>query len=120
MIYNKVVGGYSWDSWTQRGYNHSQDNKAKIFLGLPAAKKQSPLLMHMEYQLRLPDNDFAIAPSQKLIPFIIGDMAIKERILSGSVTYTGATYVDIEKSKEWQSIYVHHTILSTNRQMHQD
>ena len=37
---------------------HSQDDKAKIPIGLTAANKQAPMLMHMEYQLTLPDHDF--------------------------------------------------------------
>ena len=57
---------------------HSQDDKAKVSLGSPAANKQIPLLMHMEYQIRLPDHDHVIASMHKLIPSVIGDMQIKE------------------------------------------
>ena len=57
---------------------HSQDDKAKDSLGLPAANKQTPLLMHMEYQIRLPDHDYVIASMHKLILSVIGDMQIKE------------------------------------------
>ena len=28
---------------------HSQDDKAKVALGLPAASKQAPIVMHMQY-----------------------------------------------------------------------
>ncbi len=31
----------------------SQDDKARVPLGLPAAKKQAPLLMHLEYRIEL-------------------------------------------------------------------
>ncbi|CAF4303346.1 unnamed protein product [Adineta steineri] len=39
----------------------SQDDKARVPLGLPAAKKQALLLMHLEYRSELPDHDFVIA-----------------------------------------------------------
>ena len=58
---------------------HSQDDKTKVSLGLPAAKKQAPILMHMEFQIRLPGHDFVVAPMHKLIPSVIADMQIKER-----------------------------------------
>ena len=41
---------------------HSQDDKAKVPVGLTAANKQAPTLMHMEYQVTLPDHDFVMAP----------------------------------------------------------
>ena len=36
---------------------HSQDDKAKVPIGITAASKQAPLLMHMEYKIILPDHD---------------------------------------------------------------
>lgn len=39
----------------------SQDDKAKVPLGIAAANKQAPLLMHLEYQVRLADHDFVVA-----------------------------------------------------------
>ena len=52
------------------------DDKAKVPIGITAAKKQSPLIMHMEYQITLPDHDFIVGPKHKLIPSVIGDMKI--------------------------------------------
>ena len=46
---------------------HSQDDKAKVPSGLTAANKQAPMLMHMEYRVKLPDYDF-LAAKHKLIP----------------------------------------------------
>ena len=43
---------------------HSQDDKTKVVLGLPAANKQSPILKHMHYQVRLPDHNFVVAYSE--------------------------------------------------------
>ena len=42
-------------------------NKAKVSLGITAATRQAPLVMHMEYEVRLPDNDFVVASKQKLM-----------------------------------------------------
>ena len=36
----------------------SIDDKAKVPIGITAAKLQAPPVMHMEYQARLPDHDF--------------------------------------------------------------
>ena len=47
---------------------HSHDDKAKVPIELTAANKQAPMLMHMEYQVTLPDHDFVVAPKHKLIP----------------------------------------------------
>ena len=46
----------------------SQNDKARVPLGLPAARKQAPLLMHLDYKISLPDHDFVIASGHKLIP----------------------------------------------------
>ena len=53
---------------------HTQDDKAKVAIGLPAAKKQVPIIMHMEYQVQLPNRDYVVAPMDKLIPSVIADM----------------------------------------------
>lgn len=49
----------------------SQDDKARVPLGLTAAKKQSPMVMHLLYPVRLADHDWVIAPKHKLIPSVI-------------------------------------------------
>ena len=48
----------------------SCDDKARVPIGLTAANKQAPLLMHMEYKIKLPDRDFVIATKHKLIPSV--------------------------------------------------
>ena len=40
---------------------HSQDGKAKVQIGITAAPKQAPLLMHMEQKVILPDHDYVMA-----------------------------------------------------------
>ena len=69
---------------------HAQDDKAKVGIGLPASKKQASILMHMEYQVQLPDHDYVVAPMHKLIPSVIADMEVKEKMFSKeAVGYTG-------------------------------
>jgi hypothetical protein len=46
----------------------SQDDKCKVPLGLPAARIQAPMLMHLDYRVQLPDHDWTVAPRHQLIP----------------------------------------------------
>jgi len=80
---------------------HSQDDKAKVPIGLTAANKQSPMVMHMEYQVTLPDHDFVVAAKQKLIPSVIGNMKLvkSKDLMTDAVTYSGATYICIRSAK---------------------
>ena len=88
---------------------HTQDDKAKVALELPAASKQSPIIMHMEYQVQLPDNDFVVASMHKLIPSVIGDIQIKGKTFSNeAVTYSGAMYIGIRSAKHSGSTAFHH------------
>ena len=56
------------------GDNHvfflSQDDKARVPLGLPISKKQTAILMHLEYKVMLPDHDFPIGEKHKLIKMV--------------------------------------------------
>ena len=54
----------------------SQDDKAKVPQGLPAANKQSTILMNLEYRVKLPDHDFVIASGHKLTPSVIAGLDI--------------------------------------------
>ena len=80
---------------------HSQDDKAKVPIGLTAANKQAPMLMHMEYQVTLPDHDFVVAPKHKLISSVIGDTKLfkSKDLTKDAVTYSGATYIGIRSTK---------------------
>ena len=55
----------------------SQDAKARVPIGITAANKQAPLVMHLEYQVRLPDHDFVKAPGHKLIPDVYAGIDLK-------------------------------------------
>ena len=88
---------------------HSQDDKAKVALGLPAENKQVTVLIHMEYEVWLPDHNFTIAPMRRLTPSVIGAMEIKEKSYSReAVTYSGPTYVAIRSAKHSQSSVLYH------------
>ena len=60
---------------------HSQDDTVKLALGLPAANNQDQvsILMHMEYEVRLPGHNIKITPMHKLISSAIGTLEIKEK-----------------------------------------
>lgn len=60
---------------------HSQDNKAKVLIGLTAANRRAPLVMHVEYKVKLPNHDFITAMQNKLVPLIIGDMQVSLQML---------------------------------------
>jgi hypothetical protein len=83
---------------------HSQDDKARVPIGLTAANKQSPMVMHMEYKVTLADHDIVIAPQHKLIPSVLAAMEIKQNCIGrDAVTYSGPTYVAIRSAKHSSS-----------------
>ena len=78
---------------------HSQEDKAKVSIGITAASKQASLLMNMEYKVILPDHDYVVASQHKLIPSVIGGMQVRENDFSGdAVTYSGPTYCTIRNA----------------------
>ncbi|CAF5063316.1 unnamed protein product, partial [Rotaria sp. Silwood1] len=87
----------------------SQDDKARVPLGLPAAKQQAPILMHLEYRMELPDHDFVVAEKHKLIPSVYGALIFKNKQLS----YSGPTYIGIRSGKhEHSTAFTHLADLS--------
>ncbi len=62
----------------------SLDDKSHVPIGLSAANKQAPLLMHLEYRVKLPDHDWVVAAGHKLIPSV----------------YAGIIFFNLIKSKE--------------------
>ena len=81
------------------GNNHvffiSQDDKARVPLGLPISKKQTTILMHLEYKVILPDHDFPIGEKHKLIPSVYA-ACLKQ---DGEVSYNGPTFISIRSGK---------------------
>lgn len=58
----------------------SNDDKARVPLGLAAANLQAPILMHMEYKVRLPDHSFVVVPKHQLIPSVYAVCDITEHM----------------------------------------
>ena len=87
--------------WPEQVTFHSMDDKAKVPIGITAAKKQTSLFMYMEYQLTLPDHDFVVGSKHKLIPSFIGDMkVVKSKDLTNDpVSYFGPTCIPIRSAK---------------------
>lgn len=75
----------------------SQDDKARVPIGITAANKQSPILMHVEYRIKLPDHDWVKANKHKLIPSVYAGLVIKKNGLGNktAVGYSGPTFISI-------------------------
>ncbi|BFZ05261.1 hypothetical protein BsWGS_08300 [Bradybaena similaris] len=88
----------------------SQDDKARVPIGLTAANKQAPLLMHVEYRITLPDHDWVVAARHKLIPSVYAGIEIQKdgQGKPEAVTYSGPTYIAIRSGKHCSSsAYAH-------------
>lgn len=83
----------------------SQDDKARVPIGLTAANKQAPLLMHMEYRVSLPDHDWVVAERHKLIPSVYAGIEIKPMTPGNpqAVGYSGPTFIAIRSGKHSSS-----------------
>lgn len=88
----------------------SQDDKASVPLGIMSAKKLAPMMMHLEYTVRLPDHDFVVAPAHKLKPSVYAACEVKDGQLGDykAVTYSGPTYVAIRSGKHSSSTATSH------------
>ena len=84
----------------------SNDDKARVPLGLAAASLQAPILMHLEYKVRLPDHDFVVGNRHKLIPSVYGVCEINDK---GDVTYSGDTFIRIRSGKHDKSSATTHS-----------
>lgn len=90
----------------------SQDDKSRVPIGLKAAQKQSPLVMHLEYKVTLPDHDWVISERHKLIPSVYAGIIIKPNSLGQpeAVGYSGPTYIAIRSGKHDSSNAASHAI----------
>lgn len=55
----------------------SQDDKARVPLGITAVKKQAPILMRVDYRVQLPDHDWVKADGHKFIPSVYAGKKIE-------------------------------------------
>lgn len=90
----------------------SQDDKARVPIGMTAAKSQAPLLMHVEYKVTLPDHDWVIAARHKLIPSVYAGITINENRIGDpeAVSYPGPTYIAISSGKHASSTAYSHAL----------
>lgn len=79
-------------------------------IGKTAANKQTPLVMHLDYPVKLPDHDWIVAEKHKLIPSVNTLIDIKSEMIGDvkAVTYSGPTFIAIRSGKHSQSTaYAH-------------
>ena len=90
----------------------SQYDKARVPIGLTAANKQSPLLMHVEYRVSLPDHDWVVTAQHKLIPFVFGGIVVQPNGLGKpeAVSYSGPTFIAILSGKHSSSTAYAHAL----------
>jgi len=88
----------------------SQDDKCRVPIGVTAANKQSPLLMHVEYRISLPDHDRVVADQHKHIPSVYAGIRIMPDGLGNkkAVSYSGSTYIAIRSGKHSSSTAMSH------------
>ena len=67
----------------------SIDDKARVKLGLAVASLQAPVLMSLDYKVRLPDHSFVVGDRHS----VYGICDIDDE--KGNVTYTGDTFICI-------------------------
>lgn len=83
----------------------SQDEKARVLIGITVANKQSPMIMHVEYRVSLPDHDWVVSEQHKLIPFVYAGIEIQHNGLRKpeAVGYSGPKYIAISSGKHCSS-----------------
>lgn len=74
----------------------SNDDKARVPLGLAAANLQAPILMHLYYKVRLNDHSFVVGPRRTLIPSVY---AVCEVRPNGELSYSGNTFIRVRSGK---------------------
>jgi len=90
----------------------SQDDKARVPIGITAANKRAPMLMDMQYRVTLPDHDWVVAVGHKLTLSVYAGIVIKPHDIGNrqAVSYSGPTYIAIRSGKHSSS-----TALSCSR-----
>lgn len=96
--------------WVSSMSAHCFYSKARVPIGLTAANKQAPLLMHVDYRVMLPDHDWVVAERHKLIPSVYGIMKIKSKLMGKpeAVTYSGPTFIAVRSGKHCSSTAASH------------
>jgi hypothetical protein len=84
----------------------SQDDKARVPLGLAAANKQSPILMHVHYRISLPNHDWVVASRHKSVPSVYAALSVGEQEVGNS----GPTFITIRSGKHDSSTAASHSV----------
>ena len=86
------------------------DDKAKVPIGVTAAKYQVPMVMHMTYEIRLTDHNFVKATKHKLTPSVYAACEIKATSAKQDpeISYSGPTYISIRSGKHESSTTYNH------------
>lgn len=95
----------------------SQDDKARVPIGLTAENKQAPLLMHMEYRVTLPNHDYVVTSKHKVIPSVYAGIQILKKNGRGkpeTVSYSGPTYIAIRSGPDEKSHWCCHPFVKNN------
>ena len=87
------------------------DDKARVPLGLASASLQFPILMHLEYEVRLADHNFVAARHHKLIPSVYGVREVKP---NDDVSYSGDTFIRIRSSNMTVQTHIPMLIIFVN------
>lgn len=74
-------------------------------MGVTAAKVQAPILMHVDYKIRLSDHDFLKGSRHNLVPSVYAGIVIKKECMGQkeAVTHSGPTYIAIRSGKHSSS-----------------
>ena len=83
----------------------SQDDKARVPLGLPISKKQTDILMYSKYKVILPNHDFPIGTKHKLVPLVYATCLKKD----GKVSHNGPTFISVRSGKHDKSCTATHS-----------
>ena len=88
----------------------SVDDKANVPIGVTAAIKQAPLVMHISYEIRLPNYGFVKATKHKLTPSVYAGCEIRSPSAWADleISYSESTYVAIRSGKHDSSTAYSH------------
>ena len=86
------------------------DDKAKVPIGVTAANKQTPLIMHVYYEIHLSDHDFVKATKHKPTPSVYAACEIHSTSskTAPEISYSGPTNIAIRSGKHDSSTAYSH------------
>ena len=85
----------------ERVFFLSQNDKARVPIGLSGSKKQDFMLMHLKYKVSLSDHEFPIGKQHKLIPSVYASYKCQKNY--PAISCIGPTYIAMRGSKHDKS-----------------